>query len=99
MAYEEAYSLLINNMSIFGSVNNLYTTLMSAWWIFILYVATLFTIYMVSKSEAALAGWGLIGSAFLLYKLSLIPVGMQVVLYIIMSLSLAMVLYKVYSSR
>lgn len=93
--YTPAFDMLTNG-TFFGSINLLYTTAMGAWWILILYVVTLMSIYLISKSEAAVAAFGFLGSAALLYKLNLIPVGMQVSLYIILSLSLAMLLYKVF---
>lgn len=77
------------------AVSTLLFDSMSFWWVFLLFIITLFMVYIVTKEEAAVAFVGMAGSAFLLY---MIPEGMPVIahaiFYLIIVLSIAMLLWR-----
>jgi len=97
MTYREAFTELVNG-SYFTAVNTAYTSVMGSWWIILLYILTLFIVYIKTRSEGAVAWVGLIGSAFMILK-GYLDVTVQPVLYLIAALSLAMLLYKAFSSK
>ena len=94
--YTTAINWLLNNQSIFRSSYELYTAATGSWWILALYIMTIFLIYMVSKSNGAVAAFGLLGVAVLGVYMEA-----QVlhIVYAIIVLGLAMLIYKSYSTR
>lgn len=89
-----AFTQLANG-SIFQAVNTLYFGVMDAWWIIILFVFTLFAVQITTKEEGATAVIGIFGSAFLLrYAPTGMPVSIHAVIYLILVLSVAMLLYR-----
>jgi len=99
MAYTQAFNELAN-ASIFKAVDTMYFGILSYWWIMILFVFTLFSVQIATKEEGATAVVALAGSAFLLkYAPTGVPVTVHAILYLIMAISFAMLLYKVFGGK
>lgn len=88
---------LLQNGSYFAAVEYVFDSTMNGWWWFMLYVFTLAIIFIISKSEAATGSAGLLGAAFLLtYKASALPIAVNGMVWAILVLCIAMMLYKLF---
>lgn len=94
MANSTAY-LHLQNGSYIQSVVSVYTAVMGDWWYIIIYISTLLLMYMWSRNDGAVAVLGLVGAAYLRFATD-ISAALYPVLYLLVVLNLAMLMYKAF---
>jgi hypothetical protein len=97
MTYNDALNYLIDG-NITSAVHETYNYPLGFWWEIIVFVSILLVTYISTKNEGITAFVGLVGAGIVIKYGHLSLVG-QPIVYLIIALSVAMLLYKAFGKK
>jgi ABC-type proline/glycine betaine transport system permease subunit len=95
MNHSEPFNQLLNG-SYFGAIDTLYTSTMGVWWIFILYFFTIFHTFYFSRSPSVTLFVSLTGGLALIYRFDYLTNTSHTIIYLLLAINLALVLFNVF---